>query len=69
MAGYGFPILGDKIYGTEDLILKGKGLFLCAVELSFVHPINRTPQKIKIKEPEKFNAILNREKRRWEKYN
>lgn len=69
MADYGFPILGDNIYGTEGMILRGKGLFLCAVELSFKHPVLNTPKQIIIKEPEKFMAILNREKRRWEKYN
>lgn len=38
LSGIGNPILGDSIYGTENLILKGKGLYLHAFSLSFIHP-------------------------------
>ena len=69
MSKLGFPILGDKLYGTEGLILKGKGLFLSAVELTFPHPKNNKTVNIKIDEPEKFEVFLNREERRWVKYN
>ncbi len=64
----GFPILGDKIYGDEGNILRGKGLFLWAVEISFKHPVDKSPEKYIITEPEKFNTILCREERRWRKY-
>jgi len=65
----GFPILGDKLYGDEGEVFKGKGLFLSAVELKFNHPITNTPLVIKIEMPRKFKALLEREFKRWEKYN
>ena len=68
MANLGFPIVGDRQYGNGPL-LKGKGLFLAAVELSFLHPITNEPINIKIKPPKKFDALMEREERRWEKYN
>jgi 23S rRNA pseudouridine1911/1915/1917 synthase len=65
----GFPILGDKLYGNEGEILQGKGLFLCAIELQFNHPITDEPLIIKTELPYKFNALLERENKRWTKYN
>ncbi|MGM0531254.1 MAG: RluA family pseudouridine synthase, partial [Bacteroidota bacterium] len=38
LASRGWPVLGDKLYGKEGLIMRGKGLFLCATEVSFNHP-------------------------------
>ena len=64
----GFPILGDKLYGPKGNILLGKGLFLWAVELNFVHPIKNNSLNIKIDEPVKFNKIMDREKEKWFKY-
>ena len=69
LSSIGFPILGDKIYGDEGNILDGKGLFLCALELSLNHPITEEPLSIKIDIPYKFNALLEREEKRWKKYN
>lgn len=63
----GFPILGDKMYGKTDLILKGKGLFLAAVALQFTHPRSGQPLQISIPEPPKFKALLTREQQMWEK--
>ncbi|MFK5857255.1 MAG: RluA family pseudouridine synthase [Bacteroidota bacterium] len=68
MAKLEFPIVGDRLYGTGPL-LKGKGLFLAAVELSFNHPINNNPITVKINQPKKFNDLMEREERRWERYN
>jgi len=65
----GYPIMGDKIYGKKDEVLKGKGLFLCAVTLKFSHPITNKPIQIEIPEPNKFSSLLERENRRWNKYN
>ncbi|MBL4593253.1 MAG: RluA family pseudouridine synthase [Flavobacteriales bacterium] len=65
----GFSILGDKLYGNEGGILVGKGLFLAAIELQFNHPITKEPIIIEAEVPYKFNALLERENRRWEKYN
>lgn len=38
--GIGNPILGDKDYFIEDLVLKGKGMYLHAYLLKFKHPIS-----------------------------
>jgi len=68
MAQLGFPIVGDRQYG-EGPLLKGKGLFLAAVELFFKHPITNNPINIKINQPKKFDALMEREEKRWSKYN
>jgi RluA family pseudouridine synthase len=67
MAELGFPIVGDRQYGKGPL-LKGKGLFLAAVELIFVHPYNNKPITVTINHPKKFNALMEREERRWMRY-
>ena len=64
----GNPILGDKEYGVDGLILKSKGLFLWAVELSFKHPVNGEDMTISIDAPPKFKTTLEREEQRWSKY-
>lgn len=67
MAGLGAPIVGDKLYG-EGPLLKGKGLFLAAVSLSFYHPHSQDYVCIEIDQPTKFDALLERESRRWIQY-
>jgi 23S rRNA pseudouridine1911/1915/1917 synthase len=54
----GNPILGDKKYFLEHKILSGKGLFLHAGTLDFVHPF--TNDKISITKglPKKFTKIF-----------
>lgn len=69
LAGIGHPVLGDKLYGKEGFIYKGKGLFLCATELGFLHPASGEMLKLKINLPNKFNIHLKREAERWNKYN
>ncbi len=64
----GFPVLGDKLYGKEGFILKKKGLFLCATQLSFNHPASGEKMEISISPPPKFNRFLEGEKKQWEKY-
>lgn len=66
-AKLGMPILGDKIYGEEGHTLKGKGMFLCAVEVSFQHPVTQEDINIKIETPSKFEKILERENKMWQK--
>lgn len=64
----GHPIVGDKTYTTQHPLLKGKGLFLCAVELEFDHPILDLKVHVHCNHPEKFDALLGREEERWKKY-
>ena len=64
LAEINHPILGDKLYGKEGLILWKKGLFLCAVELKFIHPRTEKRINILIEPPKKFETILEREKLR-----
>ncbi len=56
----GNPILGDKKYGKEDLILKGKGLYLHAYSLEFTHPISHKKICIKKELPSKFVKLFGR---------
>lgn len=69
LANLGFPILGDQLYGRPGEILKGKGLFLTAVALKFNHPVTEEQLTIKIEVAKKFEALMEREERRWNKYN
>lgn len=64
----GYPILGDKLYGIEGLILKHKGLFLIAVRLDFEHPTKQERQIIELPTPYKYTALLAREQRRHDNY-
>lgn len=58
LASKGNPILGDVSYGIENLILKGKGLYLHAYSLEFIHP--KTEEKMCIKKslPYKFTKLF-----------
>lgn len=68
MSSIGHPIMGDQLYGSQAHMLKGKGLFLTAVSLSFAHPITNESLQLTIELPAKYNALLERESRRWEKF-
>ena len=67
MAELGHPIVGDAVHDSEK-VLKGKGLFLTACKVSFIHPVNGLYQSFEISLPSKFDAFLKREKRRWKKF-
>jgi 23S rRNA pseudouridine1911/1915/1917 synthase len=54
----GNPILGDKEYFLEDKILKGKGLFLHAATLEFIHPFTKEKVSISKELPKKFIKIF-----------
>ena len=56
------PILGDQLYHTDGK-LKHKGLFLCAVEISFKDQ-EGVMKNYKVEVPEKFKTLWDRE-RRW----
>jgi len=68
MAELGHPIVGDQRYGEEGNVLKGKGLFLAAIELTFPHPEHKQPMTLSIDSPPKFDSLLRREQARWEKF-
>jgi 23S rRNA-/tRNA-specific pseudouridylate synthase len=67
LSNQGMPILGDPLYTKEAPLLKGKGLFLCAVEIDFNHPINGEALNFTIQPPAKFEYRLQQEARRWQK--
>jgi len=54
----GNPILGDKEYGIENLILIGKGLYLHAYSLKFTHPFTNKEVHLKDELPHKFKKIF-----------
>lgn len=58
MAFMGNPILGDKDYGVEGLILQGKGLYLHAFSLEFKHPIFGNTMNIVSDFPKRFQKIF-----------
>ncbi len=64
----GHPILGDSNYGEEGLILKHKGLFLCATELVFPHLLMNKEIKCQIDIPSKFMIRIERQYKMWQKY-
>jgi RluA family pseudouridine synthase len=69
LAKIGHPIVGDKLYGTKGDILKHKGLFLCATRLGIIHPELNRLMVFEIDYPKKFKSLMEREKRRWKRYN
>ena len=69
LSNLGFPILGDKLYGKQDLILKHKGLFLSSIELWLKHPVKGSDLHVKMDIPHKFSSRLNGEERRWQTQN
>ncbi|PCI07894.1 MAG: RNA pseudouridine synthase [Flavobacteriaceae bacterium] len=58
LSAIGNPILGDKEYGFENLILNGKGLYLHAARLNFLHPITKEEMDINKEVPNKFRKIF-----------
>jgi len=59
LSNIGNPILGDAAYGIENLILKGKGLYLHAYSLKFTHPFTNEEIHIKDELPQRFKKIFN----------
>lgn len=64
----GHPIVGDKLYAHEHGTMTHKGLFLCASKLQFQHPITEKLIDVSIPMPSKFEALLDREQRRYTNY-
>lgn len=68
MVELGHPILGDDLYGEKGNVLKGKGLFLRAVELHFDHPETGERQLYQLPCPTKFIKFLDREQQRYDRH-
>lgn len=58
LAAIGHPILGDKDYGKEGLILRGRGLYLHASQLDFAHPITQKKICVHSSLPKKFLKLF-----------
>ena len=58
LASIANPILGDKEYGIENLILNGKGLYLHAHTLKFTHPFTKEEIHLTDELPERFQKIF-----------
>ncbi|WP_008638883.1 RluA family pseudouridine synthase [Bizionia argentinensis] len=54
----GNPILGDKDYGIDNLILNGKGLYLHAYSLKFIHPFTNEETYLIDPFPTRFKKIF-----------
>ena len=54
----GNPILGDRDYGRAPLILKGKGMYLHAFSLRFVHPVTGEEMLIEDALPPRFRKLF-----------
>ena len=67
LSGLGHAIVGDKLYSVPGKTLLGKGLFLCAVGLSFTHPMTNEMLFFQINAPAKFTTLLERREQRWER--
>jgi RluA family pseudouridine synthase len=65
LSNLGNPILGDKLYTKSLPVLKGKGLFLAALELRFTHPISNQKLSFSLELPHKFSAFLIKEQNRY----
>ncbi len=58
LAQIGFPIVGDREYGYEGEVLRGKGLYLHAHFLKFEHPITKELICLKSTLPKKFLKLF-----------
>ena len=52
------PIVGDKLYGGEDKLIKTPGQLLFAYKISFVHPTSEKVMTFEVDFPEYFANIL-----------
>jgi 23S rRNA pseudouridine1911/1915/1917 synthase len=58
LSDFGNPILGDRLYGKETMILKGKGLYLHASNLAFIHPVTNENMRVSAKVPKKILKLF-----------
>ena len=60
----GHLIVGDKHYAKGQDTILGKGLFLCACQLTFQHPVTGDSVDVSIPPPSRFTKTLDREEAR-----
>lgn len=58
LSSTGFPIVGDKLYGSGEVPFRKKGLYLAAIGLEFFHPIDKTLLKLETEFPSKFSKAV-----------
>lgn len=58
LSSIGNQILGDKTYGKQELMLKGKGLYLHATRIVFKHPFSCEIVSVTKRLPKKFLKIF-----------
>lgn len=58
LSNIGHQILGDLTYGNPEKLLKGKGLYLHATSLEFLHPFTQENIKIEAPLPKKYGKIF-----------
>lgn len=58
LSNIGNPILGDKEYGIDSFILNGKGLYLHAYSLKFIHPLTNKIVHLKDQSLQRFEKIF-----------
>lgn len=61
LAELGHPILGDREYGQEGKVKLGKGLYLYASSLEFVHPFTQKTIQVELELPNKFQRLFSTE--------
>lgn len=58
LAGTGNPILGDRDYCPKHLLLKGKGMYLHAFSIQFVHPFTKELLTLEAPLPQRFTRLF-----------
>jgi len=68
LSGIGYPIVGDSLYSQNQVLLKGKGLFLSAIGIQFTHPVKQELMEFESEIPPKFFKLMEREEERFKKF-
>lgn len=58
LSEFGFPIVGDHLYGSKENPFSKKGIYLAAIGLTFNHPIKNTVLNLKLPLPSKFRKAV-----------
>ena len=67
-AQHGYALFGDQRYGRAGEVFRGKGLMLAATGLRFRHPGSGVDMELTLPIPRKFESLLRREERRWQRH-